>query len=60
MLVPLGEMLLLRRGMNSKSGCFFGVYGFCRLTIIRYDKVHNIRKDLVEALKKEFPDYGLT
>lgn len=25
-----------------------------------YDKVHNIRKTLVEALKKEFPDYGLT
>ncbi|KAJ5785709.1 Phosphomannomutase [Penicillium pulvis] len=25
-----------------------------------YDKIHNIRKDLVEALKKQFPDYGLT
>lgn len=26
----------------------------------RYDKIHNIRSTLVEALKKEFPDYGLT
>ncbi|PGH14854.1 hypothetical protein AJ80_05780 [Polytolypa hystricis UAMH7299] len=25
-----------------------------------YDKVHNIRRDFVAALKKEFPDYGLT
>jgi phosphomannomutase len=25
-----------------------------------YDKIHNIRRDMVEALKKEFPDYGLT
>ncbi|KAL2003463.1 hypothetical protein VTN02DRAFT_3774 [Thermoascus thermophilus] len=25
-----------------------------------YDKVHHIRRDMVEALKKEFPDYGLT
>ncbi|KAI1906449.1 Phosphomannomutase 1 [Ophidiomyces ophidiicola] len=26
----------------------------------KYDKAHNIRKTMVEALKKEFPDYGLT
>ncbi|KAK2783902.1 Phosphomannomutase [Onygenales sp. PD_12] len=26
----------------------------------KYDKEHNIRKGLVEALRKEFPDYGLT
>ncbi|KAL5363777.1 eukaryotic phosphomannomutase-domain-containing protein [Aspergillus floccosus] len=25
-----------------------------------YDKQHNIRRDFVETLKKEFPDYGLT
>ncbi|GAB1195337.1 hypothetical protein APSETT444_004595 [Aspergillus pseudonomiae] len=25
-----------------------------------YDKKHNIRKDFVEALKTEFPDYGLS
>ncbi|EGE77144.1 Phosphomannomutase 1 [Blastomyces dermatitidis] len=25
-----------------------------------YDKVHNIRKNLVEGLRKEFADYGLT
>ncbi|KAK4863250.1 hypothetical protein LT330_002028 [Penicillium expansum] len=25
-----------------------------------FDKIHNIRKALVESLKKEFPDYGLT
>ncbi|BDD60562.1 Phosphomannomutase [Monascus purpureus] len=25
-----------------------------------YDKIHHIREDMVEALKKEFPDYGLT
>ena len=25
----------------------------------RYDTIHNIRRDLVDALKKEFPDYGL-
>lgn len=27
---------------------------------ISYDKVHNIRRDMVDALKKEFSDYGLT
>lgn len=26
----------------------------------RFDKIHNVRKTLVESLKKEFPDYGLT
>ena len=26
----------------------------------RYDKEHQIRAKFVEALKKEFPDYGLT
>ena len=25
-----------------------------------YDKAHNIRRDFVSALKKEFPDFGLT
>jgi hypothetical protein len=25
-----------------------------------YDKIHNIRRDMVDALKKEFLDYGLT
>ncbi|OOF96971.1 hypothetical protein ASPCADRAFT_205722 [Aspergillus carbonarius ITEM 5010] len=25
-----------------------------------YDTIHNIRRDLVDALKKEFPDYGLS
>lgn len=30
------------------------------LIFYRYDKQYNIRKTLVEALKKEFPDYGLT
>lgn len=35
--------------------------GDTRLTgTCRYDKEHNIRKNLVEALKKEFPSYGLT
>jgi hypothetical protein len=34
--------------------------GLCELTVFRYDQIHNIRKTLVEALKKEFPDYGLT
>ena len=24
-----------------------------------YDKVHNIRKDFIEVLRKEFGDYGL-
>jgi phosphomannomutase len=39
--------------------CFSGAE--CRLTdnVNSYDKQHNIRKDFVEALKKEFPDYGL-
>jgi phosphomannomutase len=30
------------------------------MAVSRYDKEHNIRKQMVEALKKEFPDYGLT
>jgi hypothetical protein len=46
--------------MNLKSGCFFLWMGSCKLTGFRYDKIHNIRATLVEALKKEFPDYGLT
>lgn len=26
----------------------------------RYDAIHHIRRDMVAALKKEFPDWGLT
>ena len=26
----------------------------------KYDKEHGVRRDMVLALKKEFPDYGLT
>jgi len=26
----------------------------------KYDKIHNIRKTMIEAVKKEFPDIGLT
>jgi phosphomannomutase len=25
-----------------------------------YDKIHHVRSTFVEALKKQFPDYGLT
>ncbi|GAA5981222.1 hypothetical protein JCM11641_005616 [Rhodosporidiobolus odoratus] len=31
-----------------------------RIEFEKYDKEHNIRKPFVEALKKEFADYGLT
>lgn len=54
--------------MSSKRmyQCFVQL-GFCErennsLTGLQYsfDKIHNIRQTLVESLKKEFPDYGLT
>lgn len=31
-----------------------------RIDFQNYDNEHHIRRDFVEALKKEFPDYGLT
>ena len=31
-----------------------------RIEYEKYDKQHNIRPKFVEALKKEFSDYGLT
>ena len=29
------------------------------LTVDSYDKIHNVRKDLIAALKTQFPNYGL-
>lgn len=35
------------------------VYGWMVLTDNSYDKIHNVRKNLIEALKKQFPCFGL-
>ncbi|KAJ5736695.1 Phosphomannomutase [Penicillium malachiteum] len=34
--------------------------GSARSEFEAYDKIHNIRRDMVEALKKQFADFGLT
>ncbi|WFD02863.1 phosphomannomutase [Malassezia obtusa] len=47
--VMRGTFVEFRRGMINE-----------RLDFQEYDKQHNIRRDFVETLKKEFPDYGLT
>lgn len=56
----LAEMLLLRSGTNFRSMLPWDLCrNLCSDGGHRYDRVHNIRGPFVEALKKEFPDYGL-
>ena len=72
-LVLLGEVpvLTIETSLKRKRLCFLLLFNHALhvfyslawglLTVAcRFDKEHNIRKTLVESLKKEFPDYGLT
>ncbi|EER24750.1 Phosphomannomutase [Coccidioides posadasii str. Silveira] len=55
-----GTFVEFRNGMVNVSPIGRNASTQERLDFQEYDKVHNIRKTMVEALKKEFPDYGLT
>lgn len=57
---PIGRNATVEERNEFEEWVFRLAMGLCKLKIFRYDQVHNIRKTLVEALKKEFPDYGLT
>jgi hypothetical protein len=50
----------LKRECIKSIGSILGRPRKFNLLVYSYDKIHNVRKSLVEALKKEFPDYGLT
>lgn len=55
-----GTFLEFRNGMINVSPIGRNASTEERNEFERYDKEHNIRAKFVEALKKEFPDYGLT
>ncbi|PWY76185.1 eukaryotic phosphomannomutase [Aspergillus heteromorphus CBS 117.55] len=55
-----GTFIEFRNGMINISPIGRNASGDERREFEAYDKVHNIRRDLVDALKKEFPDYGLS
>ncbi|CAI1966750.1 hypothetical protein SEUBUCD646_0F00160 [Saccharomyces eubayanus] len=55
-----GTFLEFRNGMINISPIGRNASTEERNEFERYDKVHQIRAKFVEALKKEFPDYGLT
>lgn len=55
-----GTFLEFRNGMINVSPIGRNASTEERNEFERYDKEHQIRAKFVEALKKEFPDYGLT
>ncbi|KAL1881052.1 Phosphomannomutase 1 [Paecilomyces lecythidis] len=55
-----GTFIEFRNGMINVSPVGRNACVDERTEFEAYDKVHNIRKNLVESLKKEFADYGLT
>ncbi|CRG87939.1 phosphomannomutase [Talaromyces islandicus] len=55
-----GTFIEFRKGMINISPVGRNATIAERNEFEEYDNVHNVRKTLVEALKKEFPDYGLT
>ncbi|KAI8811688.1 sec53p [Cladochytrium replicatum] len=55
-----GTFLEFRRGMINVSPIGRNCSLPERDEFERFDKVHNIRRDFVQALKDNFPDYGLT
>lgn len=58
--VMRGTFVEFRRGMINVSPIGRNASTQERLAFQEYDKQHHIRADFVEALKKAFPDYGLT
>jgi phosphomannomutase len=59
---PIGRNASIeeRNEFNAYAIQYSSSFGMEILTSSSYDKIHNIRKTLVETLKKQFPDYGLT
>ncbi|KAJ0420688.1 eukaryotic phosphomannomutase-domain-containing protein [Aspergillus carlsbadensis] len=55
-----GTFIEFRNGMINVSPIGRNASVEERIEFEKYDKEHNIRPPFVEALKKEFPDYGLT
>ncbi|KAL4930609.1 phosphomannomutase SEC53 [Aspergillus undulatus] len=55
-----GTFIEFRNGMINVSPIGRNASIAERTEFEEYDKVHNIRKPFVEALKKNFPDYGLS
>ncbi|WEW56958.1 Phosphomannomutase 1 [Emydomyces testavorans] len=55
-----GTFIEFRRGMINISPVGRNASIEERDRFEAYDKIHHVRKDLVNALKKEFHDYGLT
>ena len=55
-----GTFIEFRNGMINVSPIGRNASNAERSDFQDYDKQHNIRATFVEALKKEFPDYGLT
>lgn len=55
-----GTFIEFRNGMINVSPIGRNASNAERSDFQDYDKQHNIRAQFVEALKKEFPDYGLT
>ncbi|KAI3626378.1 hypothetical protein CBS9595_001739 [Malassezia furfur] len=55
-----GTFVEFRRGMVNVSPIGRNASIQERIDFQNYDNEHHIRRDFVEALKKEFPDYGLT
>ncbi|KAL4868769.1 hypothetical protein BDV12DRAFT_168985 [Aspergillus spectabilis] len=55
-----GTFIEFRNGMINISPIGRNASVAERIEFEEYDKVHNIRKPFVEALKKEFSDYGLS
>ncbi|KAL2828662.1 eukaryotic phosphomannomutase [Aspergillus cavernicola] len=55
-----GTFIEFRNGMINVSPIGRNASNDERHDFQEYDKVHSIRQPFVDALKKEFPDYGLT
>jgi len=55
-----GTFIEFRNGMINISPVGRNASGEERYEFEAYDKIHNVRKNLIEALKKQFPHFGLS
>ncbi|GAA5833025.1 hypothetical protein JCM11251_006483 [Rhodosporidiobolus azoricus] len=58
--IKRGTFIEFRNGMVNVSPIGRNASIQERIEFEKYDKVHNIRPTMIAALKKEFPDWGLT
>ncbi|KAG8525407.1 Phosphomannomutase 1 [Bacidia gigantensis] len=58
--IKRGTFVEFRNGMINVSPVGRNASNKERLEFNEYDKQHNIRSTMVEAVRKEFPDFGLT